>query len=387
MGRSGSELHEGDWLNAAVDPATASDVSLLLEALGEQPGSDPREPARTPGHAPEATSTHAREAAPGHRRETRSPFLQRRDAAGTAPDRQAFTADWLALREPFDARARSRPLARRFAGMLPAEPKVMDLGAGRGSLFRWLAPIIGRTQHWLWLDDDPDHLEDGLLLTAAWARRQGYTVHRREDNGTDLTLETRQGTWRINARSFDLRNPDTLFFPLEESDAVVCSALLDLFSQQWLSQVLRLTGRVPVYAVMNVLPAPWRSRRRHDDAPVLDGYLSAQVGEGGPNDPMGPHVPLLAKGLAAVNGRHYQSERSDWTIRPRDRAMLRQVLGFFAKGARTARPQHRRHIDAWQRTREADVAAGRLALRIAHRDILISPPDKGTPNAARRRRG
>ena len=57
-----------------------------------------------------------------------------------------FDASWLELREPFDAAARSVPLARQLAGLLPARPHLLDLGAGTGSLFRWLAPIIGSAQ-------------------------------------------------------------------------------------------------------------------------------------------------------------------------------------------------------------------------------------------------
>ena len=63
-----------------------------------------------------------------------------------------FDADWLALREPFDHAARSVALARRLADRIPRRPRLLDLGAGTGSLFRFLAPIIGRGQDWIVID-------------------------------------------------------------------------------------------------------------------------------------------------------------------------------------------------------------------------------------------
>ena len=73
-----------------------------------------------------------------------------RPGAGGVTER--FAADWLALREPFDHAARSVALARRLADRLPARPRLLDLGGGTGSLFRFLAPIIGRGQDWILLD-------------------------------------------------------------------------------------------------------------------------------------------------------------------------------------------------------------------------------------------
>ena len=50
---------------------------------------------------------------------------------------------------------------------------VVDLGAGTGSLFRFLAPIIGRGQDWILADADAALLEDAFGRTAAWAAKVG----------------------------------------------------------------------------------------------------------------------------------------------------------------------------------------------------------------------
>ena len=50
-------------------------------------------------------------------------------------------ADWLALREPADAAARSRALVDALRPQLPTGAAgIHDLGSGTGSMARWLAP-------------------------------------------------------------------------------------------------------------------------------------------------------------------------------------------------------------------------------------------------------
>ena len=69
-------------------------------------------------------------------------------------------ADWLSLREPFDAAARSARLARSVSDALPRDRpvRIVDLGTGRGSNVRYLTGYLPLPQEWLLLD------EDGVLL-------------------------------------------------------------------------------------------------------------------------------------------------------------------------------------------------------------------------------
>ena len=56
---------------------------------------------------------------------------------------EEFDGDWLDLREPHDAAARDPGLAAMLSAALPARPRVLDLGAGTGSLLRWLGlPLV-----------------------------------------------------------------------------------------------------------------------------------------------------------------------------------------------------------------------------------------------------
>ena len=59
-------------------------------------------------------------------------------------------SDWLALREPADAAARSRTLVDVLRPVLDGRPdrplEVHDLGCGAGSMGRWLAPLLSVPQ-------------------------------------------------------------------------------------------------------------------------------------------------------------------------------------------------------------------------------------------------
>ena len=120
---------------------------------------------------------------------------------------EGFAADWLALREPFDHAARSVALARRLADRLPRRPRLVDLGGGTGSMFRFLAPIIGRGQDWILVDADDALLEDAFGRTAAWARRQGFAA---TAEGDELSVSTPHGLWRMQAVARDLSAPSTV---------------------------------------------------------------------------------------------------------------------------------------------------------------------------------
>src|SRR2546423_9367968 len=63
-------------------------------------------------------------------------------------------AEWLALREPVDAAARSVALTRAIAGALPRDRalRIVDLGTGRGSNRRYLRGRLALPQRRLLVD-------------------------------------------------------------------------------------------------------------------------------------------------------------------------------------------------------------------------------------------
>ena len=279
---------------------------------------------------------------------------------------EQFDSGWLALREPFDHASRSIALARRFAARLPEKrPRLIDLGAGTGSMFRFLAPIIGRGQSWTLLDADAALLEDAFGRTAAWARRQGFAT---TIAGEELAVMTPHGTWRVQARVVDLAG----VLPLADADAVVCSALLDLVSAAWLDRLLNAL-RVPLLASIVVDGrVAWQPRHR-DDARVMTAFRHDQRRDKGFGPALGGAAPAVALRALAARGFATASAATDWRVPRTALAMQRALIEGTAHAARIAAPQRTATIEAWQIARLRQGLRGRLAISVGHRDILAFP--------------
>jgi SAM-dependent methyltransferase len=279
---------------------------------------------------------------------------------------ERFSGDWLALREGFDAAARSPALAARLAEALPARPRILDLGAGTGSLFRWLAPRIGRAQAWTLADADPALLARALDDIAHWAAAHGYGVI---DTGRSLELYTPVGIWRVGVRVVDLART----LPLAGQDAVVCSALLDLVSAAWID-ILAARLRVPLLACLSVDGRDAVLPRHPADALVRAGFRRDQGRDKGLGPALGQRAPAVLHAALAAQGFAIASAPSDWRIPRTAAAMLAELVHGHADAAALRMPGHRRAIAAWRQARLARIARGQLAIRIGHRDSLALPP-------------
>jgi hypothetical protein len=292
---------------------------------------------------------------------------------------ERFAADWLALREPFDHTARSAGLARRLADRLPRRPMLVDLGGGTGSLFRFLAPIIGRGQDWVLVDADAALLDEAFGCTAAWARRRGFAA---TAVGDELSVSTPHGLWRMQAVVRELTAPSLALaswpalaepgvdeVPGRSVDAIVCSALLDLVSRMWLSRLCNLLT-VPLLACLTIDGRDaWRPHHPYD-ALVRAAFRRDTRRDKG----FGPALGIAASRALTACNLVTASVPSDWRIPRTALRMQRALIDGTADAARSARPAQADAITAWQEARLRQALRGRLAITIGHRDILALPP-------------
>ncbi len=293
---------------------------------------------------------------------------------------EEFELDWLDLREPHDAAARSEALAEALIARLPARPRLMDLGAGTGSLFRWLAPRIGRAQAWTLVDQNREMTEAAFDTIADRAEQVGLKVT--FPNRRTLLVHAPGGAWRVEALIADLAHaPDNL--PLQNADAVVCSALCDLVSAPWLARMAAAI-RVPFYAGLNVdgrdrflPPVP-------GDALVARGFARDQgrdKGFGG--RALGAKAAAEIARAFGAQGYQVQAAASDWVLRGGPATSLLSELVFGHAEAAIAQDfRHAAQISAWRERRLQQGSLGRLQARIGHRDVLALPPEAGWPAAA-----
>jgi SAM-dependent methyltransferase len=281
---------------------------------------------------------------------------------------ERFDPDWLALREDFDAESRSRALSRRLLDVLPERPHLLDLGAGTGSLFRFLAPLIKRSQFWVFVDADTDLLAEAFRATADWAKARGWTVA--WPRGA-LLIDTPTGAWRIDGLARDLADAPA-GLPLAHTDAVLCSALLDLVSASWVERLVAAL-HAPFFAGLSVDGRHAWLPRHPADAIIAAGFRRDQHRNKGFGCALGVHAPSFAMRAFAARGFAVTSAPADWRVPRTARRMTRALVRDAADGARAALPARHIAIAVWEAARMRQAMQGRLAIRVGHRDLLALP--------------
>jgi len=294
---------------------------------------------------------------------------------------ETFEPDWLFLREPFDGLARSEAVAARLIATLPARPRLLDLGAGTGSLLRWLAPRIGRAQAWTLVDADREMAEVTFEVLARRAEIMGWSAT--FPNRKTLLVHAPGGAWRIECLTADLAEaPNNL--PLRQVDAVLSSALCDLVSEAWLTRMAAAL-RVPFYAALCVDGREHWHPRHPQDSRIAGAFRRDQARDKGFGGvALGPTAPGAIGRVFGARGFAVTSGASDWAVTADGRGMEpavrgranRFVLELTGGHAAAARAQlagrDGRRVTAWSLSRLRDMRR-RLTVRIGHRDVLAVP--------------
>jgi SAM-dependent methyltransferase len=287
---------------------------------------------------------------------------------------EVFDGDWLDLREDQDTLARDLELGERLAALLPARPRLLDLGSGTGSLIRWLGPIIDRAQAWTMVDADPALMSRAFDTMAETAEMLGLPAT--FPGKKTLLVHTPGGAWRIEGLLADLADgPESL--PFDRVDAVVCSALCDLVSRGWVARIAAACAAhaLPFYAALNVTGRERFMPAHRADALVARGFARDQrrdKGFGGVA--LGAAATGALASAFAAQGYTVLRAPSDWHIDRRDGMMAAEIVSGHAKAALPWERRQSKAILGWAEARRAQVLAGRLSITIGHQDLLAIPP-------------
>jgi len=281
----------------------------------------------------------------------------------------AFSADWLALREPADTAARSVPLTRALAERLAREEevRVLDLAAGTGSNMRYLADHLPDQQRWLLVDNDSALLAQVPIRMSSWGVARGYEPTSVRGG---LVLRGDHGTCRLRTRLLDLAalDDESIFV---RRILVTAAALLDLVSEAWL-RVLAVRCREHGAAVLFALTYDGAIRcapREPDDEMVHDLVNRHQRTDKGFGLALGPDAPGLAEECFAALGYRVRRERSDWELSPDAIGLQRQLIEGWAQAATATAPARAVSILGWRDRRLAHVENHRSRLTVGHEDL------------------
>jgi SAM-dependent methyltransferase len=259
-----------------------------------------------------------------------------------------FSAQWLALREPFDRAARNGAVLDAVAAAFAdaGAVTVTDLGCGTGSTLRAVSPLLPKPQSWRLVDND-----EALLATARVAASPGVNVA---------------------AIAIDLaRDVETA---LGVCDLVATSALLDLVSPAWLDRLVASMVRLsrPLYAALSYDGAvDLTPASRHDDA-VIAAVNRHQLTDKGFGPALGPTAAQTAPERFRGAGFDVTEGRSDWRFGADDRTIQTEMLAGWAAAAGEigVAPSI---LAEWLRDRRDHLAAGRSYMRVGHVDFFATP--------------
>jgi hypothetical protein len=262
-----------------------------------------------------------------------------------------FSAQWLALREPHDLRARNADVLAAVAAAFRDRPSVavVDLACGAGASLRAVGPRLPARQSWRLVDNDL-----GLLArTVALAEPPRLSV---TAQAVDL------------ARDLEL----ALDGPL---DLVACSALLDLVSEPWLERLVveAAARRLPVYAALSYDGVATLEPSDPFDAAMVAAVNRHQRRDKGFGPALGPQAAAFAAARFEAVGYGVVQGRSDWIFGPQDGAIQDAILAGWATAAGELGDVTLDRIAAWFTHRRELVADRRARLRIGHIDLFATP--------------
>ena len=259
-----------------------------------------------------------------------------------------FSAQWLAMREPYDQAARSSAvldaLAAAFAGATTVT--VTDLGCGTGSTMRAISPRLPAHQSWRLVDND-----EVLLAAARKATPFGVNV---TTVATDLAGNIEQA--------------------IGACDLVATSALLDLVSAGWLDRLVTSLLRLscPLYAGLSydggVVLTPGT---RYDDA-VIAAVNRHQRTDKGFGPALGPDAAQAASEQFRRAGFMVLQGRSDWRFGADDRNIQIEMLAGWARAASEIGVDPT-ILEEWLRERRDYTRNGRSQMRVGHIDFFATP--------------
>ncbi len=283
-----------------------------------------------------------------------------------------FSAEWLALREPFDAAARSTSLisalrAQLAPGTDDAPLRVVDLGAGAGSNFRYLAPLLGGTQHWRLTDNDRTLLGAALATTQAWSERRGDETVRGESG---IEIRGRSFACAIRCEQVDLADLAALSLP--DKGLVTAAALLDLVSRAWLDKLAQRcrAARAAVSLALTYDGRTTANPSEPEDAAVLALFNRHQLFDKGFGPALGMRAAAAAEAAFEAHGYQLAVATSDWLVGREEHALQLALLDGWLGAALEIAPESRLALTSWHERRRAHVLAGRSSLSVGHVDLV-----------------
>lgn len=262
--------------------------------------------------------------------------------------------DWLALREPADAAARSVELVDRLRPRLPTDGlEIHDLGCGTGSMARWLAGRLNGPQRWVLHDRDTELLEHAAAGPPT-----------RAADGSAVTVAT-------------CGNDITRLKPGDLAGAalITASALLDMFTPCELRHFVDLcaTASCPVLVTLSVVGRVEIAPADPLDLAVRDAFNAHQRRPVAGERLLGPDAVGVAVDAFRELGLEVLVRPSPWRLGPEQSELAADWFAGWLDAACDQAPELVQVAGPYAARRLAELAAGSGTITVHHQDLLALP--------------
>ena len=262
----------------------------------------------------------------------------------------SFSLEWLALREPYDRRARNTAVLATVARSIATHSSVtiVDLACGTGATLRAVSGALPQRQNWRLIDNDLS-----LLARAPPAAPSAKVTVRAIPLDLSHDLET------------------ALDGPV---DLVTTSAFLDLVSAEWIERLVTeiAVRKLRFYAALTYDGRVALEPADPSDAAIIAAFHRHQCTDKGFGPALGPAAAATAIRLFERIGYTVERGASDWALGPAA-TLQAEVLAGFAGAAAEIGGVATSAIEGWVARRKSLRAAQILHLRVGHIDFFAYP--------------
>jgi hypothetical protein len=263
------------------------------------------------------------------------------------------STEWLALREPADAAARSRELVDHVVVPPTGRWLIHDLGGGAGAMGRWLAPLLDGPQHWV------VHDRDAELLALATADLPGLAA-----DGAPVTVEARQSDITRLAPN-----------DLAGATLITASALVDMLTEDELDPLVTacVAAGCPVLVAMSVVGRVELTPADPLDERVADAFNAHQRRPTDRGRLLGPDAVAAAVERFGGLGAEVLVAPSPWRLAATEAELAEVWFSGWVGAACEQQPELSAEADGYTRRRLALASVRQLEVTVDHADLLALP--------------
>jgi SAM-dependent methyltransferase len=273
-----------------------------------------------------------------------------------------FSSEWLDLREPVDARARSAEIANAVAARfaLRDELRVLDLASGTGANLRAVAPLLPKRQTWKLVDRDPRLLDAAKSRLVAWADAS-------ESDDLTLTLEKDGREIVVSFAIADLAR-DTGDLIGEPWQLITASAFFDIASENYIRSLAKAVAerKAAFYAALTYNGLRRWTPHRPADNQMAAAFQRHQMRDKGLGIAAGPLAAAQLGDQFRLNGYTVLEDDSPWRLERGDRMLTEELVRSHAVAVSEVGGVDDKTIVSW-------VNVPRTGALIGHTDTFAVP--------------